>query len=121
MARIPNLKSIRPDIPSDLEQIVYRALAAEPSDRFASADEMRKALGQYLNRMGLVSGKQLLISFMSEFEQGNDQDHTKALGAEQMALLNAGVGSNFFNNQASSSDFEDQEKTPTVDAHLFHN
>ena len=40
----PKLGSIRAGIPRDLEAIVAQALAKDPDDRYASADEMRAAL-----------------------------------------------------------------------------
>lgn len=39
-----NLRDLRPDLPADLVALVERALAARPSDRFASAGEMARAL-----------------------------------------------------------------------------
>jgi serine/threonine protein kinase len=50
MARLsedpPHPKELRPTIPAALDAVVMRALAREPSDRFASAAEMRMALDQ---------------------------------------------------------------------------
>jgi hypothetical protein len=43
---ITPVRALRPDCPEALEQLVMRALAREPSDRFASAREMRSALDQ---------------------------------------------------------------------------
>lgn len=40
----PPPRSINPDVPTDLDAIVLRALAREPEGRFASADEFRDAL-----------------------------------------------------------------------------
>jgi serine/threonine protein kinase len=44
---IPPLQALRADCPEDLAQIVMRALAREPSDRFASACEMKSALDRW--------------------------------------------------------------------------
>ena len=41
---ITPVRTLRPDCPEALEQLVMRALAREPSDRFASAREMKSAL-----------------------------------------------------------------------------
>jgi serine/threonine-protein kinase len=35
-----------PDIPSDLEQVVLKAMAKDPADRYASAKELRRALSR---------------------------------------------------------------------------
>ena len=48
MARLsedpPHPRDLRPAIPDELDGVVMRAMAREPSDRFASAAEMRSAL-----------------------------------------------------------------------------
>ncbi|MDP2956837.1 MAG: serine/threonine-protein kinase [Longimicrobiales bacterium] len=40
----PPLRSLRPDVPEEVQAVVLRALEKDPSHRFASADEMRQAL-----------------------------------------------------------------------------
>jgi eukaryotic-like serine/threonine-protein kinase len=40
---------LRPDVPHDLDLVVLRALAKDPSDRYASAEEMDADLGRVLN------------------------------------------------------------------------
>jgi hypothetical protein len=37
---LPSLSAARPDLPPDIEPILRRALAPDPADRYASADEM---------------------------------------------------------------------------------
>ena len=51
----PPFSEVKPDIgiPAALEAIVMRALAKSPDERFASAAEMRMALRQVRNQMGL--------------------------------------------------------------------
>jgi hypothetical protein len=44
---IPPLRALRADCPENLAQIVMRALGREPSDRFASAREMKRALDHW--------------------------------------------------------------------------
>jgi serine/threonine-protein kinase len=44
--RLPT--ELRPDYPPQLEQIVVRALAADPTQRYQTADEMRIALEQWM-------------------------------------------------------------------------
>ena len=41
----PSLRSIRAGVPRPLEAVVMKALAKDPDDRFASAEEMARALG----------------------------------------------------------------------------
>jgi eukaryotic-like serine/threonine-protein kinase len=43
-AEVPPPSRARPDLPPDLEEVVLRALAREPADRYAWASELRDAL-----------------------------------------------------------------------------
>jgi serine/threonine-protein kinase len=43
---IPCPSAVRADLPRPLDSLVLQALAREPSDRFASAEEMQRALGR---------------------------------------------------------------------------
>jgi len=44
--RLP--RELRPDYPEELEQIVIRSLAADPNNRYKTAEEMRMALEQWM-------------------------------------------------------------------------
>ena len=48
---VPALSSIRPDVPPELEQIVARALARDPADRYASAYELAEDLDGVLDSL----------------------------------------------------------------------
>jgi serine/threonine protein kinase len=52
---IPPLQALRTDCPEDLAQIVMRALARDPSDRFASAGQMKSALDRWQAAQGRPS------------------------------------------------------------------
>lgn len=41
---LPDLKSLRPDVPDSLVQLIDKGLAYDPADRFATADEMAREL-----------------------------------------------------------------------------
>lgn len=43
---VPSLRSLRPDVPDALADIIHQALAREPSDRFHSARDMAKAMAE---------------------------------------------------------------------------
>ncbi|MEM9488642.1 MAG: protein kinase [Myxococcota bacterium] len=47
-ARIPSIAAINPDIEPELEQVVRKALARDPNDRYASAADLGDALAQFL-------------------------------------------------------------------------
>jgi serine/threonine-protein kinase len=55
---VPNLRDILPDLNQDFVGIVEKAMAREPDQRFASADEMQTALRAWLSGQPL-SGEQL--------------------------------------------------------------
>ena len=42
---VPRLRTVRPDVPPPLEQVIERALARAPADRFATVGEFAVALG----------------------------------------------------------------------------
>ena len=71
---VPPLKSVRPDVPPEVERVVARALEKEPEHRYPSAVEMRDALAASrpgaaaavretprTRRPGLVAGLSLLL------------------------------------------------------------
>lgn len=47
-ARVPSIAALNPEIEPELEQIVRRALARDPADRYQSANDLTDALAQYL-------------------------------------------------------------------------
>ena len=49
---IPRLKDVFPDVPPELDAIVNKALAFDPADRYATAQEMRVELDAYLRAAG---------------------------------------------------------------------
>ncbi len=52
---VPPLKTVRPDVPADLEHVVERALRTEPQDRYSSAVEMHDDLEKCLRPRAAVS------------------------------------------------------------------
>jgi len=47
-ARVPSIAAINPEIEQELEQVVRKALARDPDDRYQSAADLGDALAQYL-------------------------------------------------------------------------
>ena len=127
LAQIPNLRAIRPEVAPEFEQIVYRALAAEPAQRFQSAEEMRVALASYLFRSGVTSGRQRLTQFLGELLKTpeppevslsvDDAGPTRALSASDFQSLYA---SSFDDpSQMMSAMPSDQERTRALSAEAF--
>jgi serine/threonine-protein kinase len=42
----PSLRSLRPDVPAAVEQVLLRAMARQPADRYESLDALARALGE---------------------------------------------------------------------------
>ncbi len=53
-------------VPAPLLDLITRALARDPADRFQSADEMADALSRWLIEVGLRPGPSLLAAFLDE-------------------------------------------------------
>lgn len=66
MGRFEPPAAIAPEYPHQLSIIVMRALASEPENRYASADEMRQALEAYLRASGPPVGPVQLAAFVRE-------------------------------------------------------
>jgi eukaryotic-like serine/threonine-protein kinase len=47
-ARVPSIAALNPEIDSELEQVVRKALARDPNDRYQSAADLGDALAQFL-------------------------------------------------------------------------
>ncbi len=47
-ANIPDVRSLRPDVPQSLAKIVHRALAIDPEERFGTAAELHRELDTFL-------------------------------------------------------------------------
>lgn len=61
-----SILDLQPQLPEELDVIVKRALAKEPSDRFSSAGEMQEALEAWLTTRGAVVTASRLRRTMSE-------------------------------------------------------
>ncbi|MCE9604418.1 MAG: protein kinase [Planctomycetia bacterium] len=64
LGQIAPPRSIRADIPPELEAIVLRALAKSPADRFANAGQLEGALRNYLQRPKLKRRTAAVVSLM---------------------------------------------------------
>lgn len=66
MGRYEPPSAVIPTYPHELAIIVMRALANEPDNRFASADQMREALEKYLRGSGPAVGAQQIAALLKE-------------------------------------------------------
>ena len=56
----------RPDLPPRLEEIILKALAHKPDERYPTADEMRLALEHYATQAGLRTSTASLADYMKQ-------------------------------------------------------
>ncbi|MCW5806674.1 MAG: protein kinase, partial [Deltaproteobacteria bacterium] len=61
---IPPLAAHRPGVPAELAAVVARALAHAPTDRHATADELRLDLERVAARLGLRTGPSALADYL---------------------------------------------------------
>ncbi len=59
-----SLKSLRSDVPPELERIVQRALEKDPESRYSSADEMRKDLEEYRESLRIAETGQFNLRLL---------------------------------------------------------
>jgi serine/threonine protein kinase len=121
LAQIPNLRALHPNLPIDLERIVYRSLNAEPQDRYRDAEEMRKELASYLYKTGVNSGRQMIVSFMQSLNGTPMVNHGKQTKDDQTQAVNAQSMQDMMAMSSHNDDskFMDQDKTKALSADLF--
>ncbi|HZU83778.1 MAG TPA: serine/threonine-protein kinase, partial [Polyangiaceae bacterium] len=82
---IPSPRSVNPDIGPDLERVCMRALAFRPEDRYPDAGSFHADLEHALGSARMPAGE-IGAAIQSEFAE--EQEHVRALIAEQLSLLN---------------------------------
>ncbi len=65
-AQVPPPRTLNAAVPEELERILYKALAREPSDRYASCGELGKELSEFLRRSGFSYSPAQLGLFLRE-------------------------------------------------------
>jgi serine/threonine protein kinase len=71
---IPSVRSVRPEASPSLDLIAMKALCRDPAQRYASADEMRMALEDFLRDTGHLEVERELARLMNElFAQTRDE------------------------------------------------
>ena len=64
--RVPPPQARRPDLPNELSAIIMRAIAPDPERRFATADELRLALDQVADKLGLTASTSAIAAYMRQ-------------------------------------------------------
>ncbi len=79
---VPAIRTIRPDLPESLDAFLRKAIAPDPDERFASAEEMRGRLTAVMMELDPLAGPESLAGYMrqtfaADFE--NERRHIAAL------------------------------------------
>jgi len=81
---VPKPSKFNAEIPGDLEEIVFKALAGEPGDRFQSAIELHDALQAFMFAHGMFYSRKDLSAWMR-------QQYAKEIDAEKERAQQQGV------------------------------
>lgn len=109
---VPSLSRARPDLPPELAQIVERALAKDPAERWQSAGEMRAALKQVLRTANqIVVDKRIALTVDGLFTAA--EKAPLSAGAQRLtgsfrALTDVGIA----NEQVTFEIFEHRSEPP---------
>jgi len=55
---------VNPDVPYSLEQVLLRAMSRDPSDRYATASELKGALDEFFHESGFIFSHSTLAAFL---------------------------------------------------------
>ncbi len=88
--RVPPPRSRRPDLPNELSAVIMRAIAPDPERRFATADELRRAIDQVAEKLGLTASSSAIAAYMRQ-QFGEKPEPWLDLGGQVMAPLDGVV------------------------------
>ncbi len=117
---VPQLRTVRPDVPASLDAIVRRALQRERADRYETAEEMRLALEAFLHSQGETGlGNELGSLVARQFASARDKVRARIteFAAGRRALPEEGVPA----SHPSSSVAVTVESPPTDDVAVDRN
>jgi len=77
--KLPSLLELRPEVSVELVKVVERALAADPADRYARADDFARALNERAIREGLTLGTEDLGTYVRDQCAAEFADHRKLI------------------------------------------
>jgi serine/threonine protein kinase len=114
---LPSIADLPPDTPETLRQLCARAIALEPEERFATAEEFHNAIEGYLKTIGLPSGRDVGGHIIKLFEDRRYQ--ARAIVDEQLRILRnqeppPGVRPNLFNQTLTLTAARPGEQTSSV-------
>jgi serine/threonine-protein kinase len=63
---LPPPSTVRPELPAELDAIVFRAMAFEPDSRFATCEELELALAAVVERHGLWVSDKIIARWIAD-------------------------------------------------------
>ncbi len=88
-AKIPSVQAINPEVDSDLEAVVRKALARDPRDRYQSAGELQEAIAQILFSRSMKVTNQDLRILVLEAVAERDRNKPRAAGTGGKQLIDS--------------------------------
>ncbi|MBN2497040.1 MAG: protein kinase [Deltaproteobacteria bacterium] len=85
---VPPVREIRPELSEELDAIVMRALAKDPDERYQSADELARALGDEIRKFAELPSEEDVAAFVGEVLA--DRARTKRKLLEEIRVQGAG-------------------------------
>jgi serine/threonine-protein kinase len=111
--QIPHLREICPDLSEDLYEIVMRALAPDPAQRFQTAEEMRGRVNAAMLQADPAAGPEALAAFMRQrFEKEYDNERKTIAFLSKLPPPEAPAEERE-EKEASARPTPDPESTPT--------
>jgi serine/threonine protein kinase len=86
-AEVPSPRLYRPEVSEELEEIVLRALARKPEQRFATAAEMLDALGLLMVREGHRVTNHDVADFLASMREGTAADRANVESVHETIVV----------------------------------
>lgn len=83
---VPSIRTVRPDLPQSLDELLQKAIAPDPAERFASAEEMRGRLTAVMMEIDPMAGPESLASYMSQLFAADVEKERRNIAALSKAI-----------------------------------
>ncbi|MBX7192629.1 MAG: protein kinase, partial [Sandaracinaceae bacterium] len=83
----PTLRSVAPEVPEELAQIVERAMHSQPSERYANAGSLYEELVQFLYSSGRRVGGHDLSRYVSQIRDASESSQSDREGESLLAVF----------------------------------
>ncbi|MGI5862475.1 MAG: protein kinase domain-containing protein [Myxococcales bacterium] len=88
---IPPIRSLRPELPESLDEALSKALAVNPDERYATAEEMRGRLTAVMIEIDPSAGPESLAAFMREQFANEFESERKAIATLARLSVDGGA------------------------------